>query len=71
MYLLDLVIHIIGPSAKSEVNSYAESITVSDFGGITISPVVSKVFELCIFDRCGVFFNSSDNQFVFKKGLVV
>jgi len=40
--------------------SVAKSITVNDFRGITISPVISKVFEHCIFDRYGVFFNSSD-----------
>ena len=36
---------------------------------ITISPVLSKLFEHCILDRFGSFLNTSDNQFGFKKGL--
>jgi len=35
---------------------------------VSISPVLSKVFEHCIFERFGDWFISSDNQFGFKKG---
>jgi len=40
---------------------------VDDFHGISISPVISKVFEHCILDRFGEFFVSCNNQFGFKK----
>jgi len=36
---------------------------------VYISPVISKVFEHCIFDRYGPFFETSDNQFGFKKNV--
>ena len=40
-----------------------------DFRGITISPIISKVFEHCLYQcmKCHLF--SSDLQFGFKKGL--
>ena len=40
-----------------------------DFRGIAISPILSKVFEYCLLDRCEHFFGSSDNQFGFKKNV--
>ena len=45
----------------------SKSLTVSDFRGISISPVISKVFENCILQRYKYFFITSDNQFGFKK----
>ena len=36
--------------------------------GISISPVVSKVFEHCILDRYSRYFVSNESQFGFKKG---
>jgi len=55
------------PIPKSSCNLYSKSITVDDFRGISISPVISKVFEHCILDRYSKFFLTSDNQFGFKK----
>ena len=55
------------PIIKNSYNVYSKSITVDDFRGISISPVVSKVFEHCILDRYCKFFVTSDNQFGFKK----
>jgi hypothetical protein len=52
---------------KSNVNAYCKSVTADDFRRISISPVLSKVFEHCILERYGFFFTSSDNQFGFKK----
>jgi hypothetical protein len=46
----------------------SKALTVDDFRGIAISPVISKIFEMCILDRFKVFFNTSDNQFGFKAG---
>lgn len=46
-----------------------KSMTTDDFRGIAISCVLSKVLELCIYDRFKQFFVVSDNQFGFKKGL--
>ena len=34
---------------------YSKTVTVSDFRGISISPVVSKVFEHCVLERFGRF----------------
>ena len=39
-----------------------------DFRGITISPVISKVFEHCLLMLFNDYFFSSPNQFGFKKG---
>ena len=33
------------------------------------APIISNVFEDCILDRFGSFFDTADNQFVFKKGI--
>jgi len=33
------------------------------------APITSNVFEDCILDRFGSFFDTADNQFVFKKGI--
>lgn len=48
-------------------NNVIKNLTVNDFRGITISCVLSKVFEHCIYDRYQSFFDSSDNQFGFKR----
>ena len=45
------------------------NVTVDNFGGISISPVLSKVFEHCIISRYRRFFVTSDNQFGFKKSV--
>ena len=45
----------------------SKSLTVTDFRGISISPVISKIFENCILQRFKEFFVTSDNQFGFKK----
>ena len=42
---------------------------VDDFRGISISPLLSKIFEHCILDRFSSFLATSDNQFGFKIGL--
>jgi len=55
------------PILKNNLSVYSKSITVEDFRGITISPIISKVLEHCILERYEKFFTSSDNQFGFKK----
>ena len=40
-----------------------------DFRAISISPVISKVFELGVIDRFKNLLSSSDNQFGFKKNV--
>ena len=42
---------------------------VDDFWGISISPVLSKIFEHCILDGYSSFLATTDNQCGFKKGL--
>ena len=49
-------------------NTANKPLSVNDFRGISVSPVVSKIFEKCILDRFAVFFESHDSQFGFKKG---
>ena len=44
-----------------------KSVNCNDFRGITISPILSKVFEHCILDRFGSSFVSCNAQFGFKK----
>ena len=55
------------PLLKDHCNAYVKSVSANDFRGISISPVISKVFEHCILERYGAFFVSSDYQFGFKK----
>jgi len=40
-------------------------IHIYDFREISISPVISKIFEKCILDRFAVFFETHDSQFGF------
>jgi len=57
---------------QSRASAYGKSVTVNDFRGrISISPVISKVFEHCILDRYNNLFTCSDNQFGFKNSLGV
>ena len=42
---------------------------VEEFRGITVSPILSKVFESCLVRIIGSYFNSSERQFGFKKGV--
>jgi len=42
-------------------------LTVDDFRGISISPVLCRVFEHCLFDRYCEYFVTSDSQFGFKR----
>jgi len=55
------------PILKANCNMYGKPLTVDDFRGISISPVLSKVLEHCILDRYGDFFVTSNHQFGFKK----
>lgn len=50
-------------------NVQSKALSCSDFRGIAISSVISKLFENCILDVFQEFLCSSDNQFGFKKGL--
>jgi hypothetical protein len=52
-----------------KVDSKAKALTCNDFRGISISPVISKIFEHCILQRYKRFLCTSDNQFGFKPGL--
>ena len=47
----------------SKNNSICKNVTVDNFRGISITPVLSKVFEHCVFSRYKQFFATSDNQF--------
>jgi len=38
-----------------------------NYRGITISPVISKVFEVCLLNKFGSFLESNDLQLGFKK----
>jgi len=55
------------PIPKCDGRTHA--LTVDDFRGISISPVLSKLFELSIIARFPYYFTTSDHQFGFKKNL--
>ena len=55
------------PIPKKDTKSNFDKL--ADYRGITISPIISKIFELCILDRLKRFLTTSDCQFGFKKGL--
>lgn len=57
------------PLPKNSNTSINKPLSVNDFRGISISPVISKIFEKCILDRFAVFFETHDSQFGFKKGM--
>ena len=50
-------------------DSHVRALRVDDFRGISISPVISKLFEMAILDRFSVYLRTSDHQFGFKKNL--
>lgn len=45
----------------------SKNMTVDDFRGISISPVMSKLFEHCVLRKFDSFFITHKNQFGFKK----
>jgi Reverse transcriptase (RNA-dependent DNA polymerase) len=55
------------PVPKYDCRNRALSVDV--FRGISISPVISKLFELAILDRFGDYFTTSDHQLGFKKNI--
>jgi len=46
-------------------------LSVDNFRGIFISPVISKLFEMAVLDRYSDYFKTSDHQFGFKKHLAI
>jgi len=46
-----------------------KALSVDDFRDISISSVVSKLFEMAILNRFSKFFETSDHQYGFKKHL--
>ena len=45
------------------------ALSTEDFRGISISPVISKLFEMAIMDKFSNYFVTSDHQFGFKKNI--
>jgi len=48
-------------------DGHTRALSVDDFRGISISPIISKVFELAVLDKFSKYFTTSDHQFGFKK----
>ena len=48
-------------------DGHTRAMSVDDFRGISISPIISKVFELAILDKFSKYFTTSDHQCGFKK----
>jgi len=61
------VIRSCRPVPKCDI--HVRAMRVDDFRGISISPVISKLFEMAILDRFSVYSITSDDQFGFKKNL--
>ncbi len=59
------VIHCFFVESNNSV--FSKTVNANDFRGISISPVLSKVFEHCVLQRYSSFLTSNDNQFGFKK----
>jgi len=55
---------IIVPVPKNKAGDLTDS---TNYIGITLSPVISKVFEMCLLDLYGDYLYSHDLQFGFKK----
>ena len=45
-----------------------KSVSANDFKGITVSPVISKIFEYCMLENKSSI-TTSDRQYSFKKGV--
>ena len=52
-----------------QCNVQTRCLSVDDFREISISPVISKLFEMAVLDRYSDYFTTSDHQFGFKKHL--
>jgi hypothetical protein len=50
-------------------NSVLKAMSTNDFRGISISPIISKLFEAAVSDKFCDYFSTSDSQFGFKKQL--
>jgi Reverse transcriptase (RNA-dependent DNA polymerase) len=62
--------HGFGASYTVPIPKYdcrTRALSVDDFRGISVCPVLSQPFELAILNRFGDFFTTSDHQFSFKK----
>ena len=57
---------IIIPLVKDKLGNAND---VNNYRGITLIPVISKLFELVLGDICSSFLKTDDLQFGFKKGL--
>jgi hypothetical protein len=57
------------PLLKGNASTCSKNLCTDDFRGISISPVLSKIFEHCILKRFGKFLTTSENQFGFKKSV--
>ena len=52
------------PKDKNKING----LTKEDFRPITINPIVSKIFECCLFDLISAHLDTNERQFGFKRG---
>ena len=57
---------IIIPVIKDQCGDISSA---NNYRGITLSPAISKLFEMCIMDKFGYLLVASDSQFGFKKSL--
>jgi len=55
---------IVIPLVKDKAGDLSDP---DNYRGITISPTISKVFEICLLDKCAHFIQSHDLQLGFKK----
>ena len=55
------------PVPKSASNKL--QISSDDYRGITVSPIISKIFEHCLLQRFGKYLYSSNDQYGFKKSI--
>ena len=52
-----------------KIPTYKNLLTTSDFRGITLSPIVSKIIEKGILENVESYFHTSDSQYGFKRKL--
>ena len=66
MYLMLFGEGIIVPLLKDKLGDVND---VNNYRGITLIPVISKLFELVIIEICKPYLHTDDLQFGFKEGL--
>jgi len=72
MLHFEVVPNVFGESLSFQIPKTTKSAfpkNSCDYRGISISPIVSKIYEYCLIDKFGAFLWTSPQQFGFKENV--